>query len=232
MRVEKRESHQLSFNSRASFEIKIFEKGAPLFSQVVDGAEIQALVSDSGIDLLNDASQRGRVEHMDTSEDNPPDQASDPAHSSRGSTAGELSRGRRRQRSTDGGAENENGNESDMDLELLAESESDSDEDGVPPGEDRARRLTTGGYDHSSNACVVSRCVLYSEDDSSSGDDDVVENEIDQVEDDDEMDEEGGERDENETSGARVLDVQRTGQSLSATSTPAVVSLLFHLSHM
>ena len=170
------------------------------------------MVSDSGIDLLNNASQPESMAR--TGEDHPPDQAdiSDPAPDSHGGTSGELSRGRRQPRSTDGGADQENGNESDMDLEFLAETESDSDEDGVPPGEDRTRRLDTGSYDPPSSACVVSRRVLYSDDDSSSADEDVVENEIDQVEDDEELDEEGGGRDENENSGPRVLDVQRAGQ--------------------
>ena len=163
-------------------------------------------MSDSGIDLLNASSQPGGVERMDTREDNPSNQAgtSHPTQSSRGGS-GELSRGRRRQRSTDGGMEN--GNESDMDLELLAESESDSDEDVVPT----TQELTAEGYDSPSNH-IVSRCVLYSDDDSSSGDEDVVENDIDQVEEDEEIDEDGGGRDENENSGARVLDVQRTGE--------------------
>lgn len=154
------------------------------------------------------------MEGMDTSEDQPPNQrdASDPAPTSRGSTSGEMSRGRRRPRSTDGGPDHENGNESDMDLELLAESESDSDEDAVPPSEERSRRLTTGGYDRPNEACVVSRHVLYSEEDSSSGDDDVVENEMDQVEDEEEVGDEGGGRDENENNaGTRVSDVQRVG---------------------
>ena len=163
-------------------------------------------MSDSGIDLLNNVSQPGGVERMD--ENNPPNPAgtSNPSQSSRGGTTGELSRGRRRRRSTDAGMEN--GNESDMDLELLAESESDSDEDVVPPSQE----LSTEGYESPSNPCVVSRCVLYSEDDSSSGDEDVVDNDIDQVEEDEEIDEDGGRRDENENSGTRVLDVHRTGE--------------------
>ncbi len=149
---------------------------------------------------------------MDTGEDNPPDQAgtSSRAQGSRGGTTGEMSRGRRRVRATDGGTEHENGNESDMDLELLAESESESDEDVVSPSLDLSTREV---YLPPTNPCVVPRCVLYS-DDSSSGDEDVVENDIDQVEEDEEIDEEGGGRDESETSGARVLDVHRTGQLL------------------
>lgn len=198
------------------FRLKVVRdvsKNSLLFSQVVDGAEIQALVSDSGIDLLNNASHPGGI--ASSSEDNPPDQAaiSDPAQGSRASTGGDLSRGRRRARSTDGGVDHENGNESDMDLEFLAETESDSDEDGVPPGEDRVRRLDTGGFDRPLSPCIVTKGrVLYSDDDSSSAEEDVVENDIDQVEDDEELDEEGVGRDENENSGARVLDVQRAGQ--------------------
>ena len=146
--------------------------------------------------------QSGRLEPVPGNDHNPPDQAETSDQGSRENTAGDLTRGRRRPRSTDGGVENENGNESDMDLELLAESESDSDEDGIPTGEDRARRLTTGGYNPPSN--MESRRMLYSDDDSSSGDEDVVENELDQVEDDEEVDEEPSGRDEN--SGARILE--------------------------
>ncbi|XP_028405111.1 E3 ubiquitin-protein ligase UBR5-like isoform X2 [Dendronephthya gigantea] len=185
--------------------------------EVVDGAEMQALVSDSGIDLLNNANQREDVEGMDTSQDNPTDQrnSSEPAQTTRRFNPG-IARARRIRRST--GQEPENGNESDMDLELLAESESDSDEEAAPPGEDRARCLTTEGFDRPNEACVVSRHVLYSDDDSSSGDDDVVESEMDQVEDDEEVGEEGGGRDENENNaGTRVPNVQRVGREGNTT---------------
>lgn len=85
-----------------------------------------------------------------------------------------------------------------MDLELLVESESDSEEErGGPPvlPEDRPRRPATGEYNPPplSDVCVVSR-VLYSEDESSSGDEEIEENLVDQLEDEEEMDdlEEGG----------------------------------------
>lgn len=99
---------------------------------------------------------------------------------------------RKRQRDWDGAPEHENGNESDMDLELLVESESDSEEErGGPPvlPEDRPRRPAAEEYNPPplSDVCVVSR-VLYSEDESSSGDEEIEENLVDQLEDEEEMD--------------------------------------------
>lgn len=79
-----------------------------------------------------------------------------------------------------------------MDLELLVESESDSEEERSGPPvlpEDRPRRPAAEEYNPPplSDVCVVSR-VLYSEDESSSGDEEIEENLVDQLEDEEEMD--------------------------------------------
>lgn len=159
------------------------------------------------------------------------------AQSSRGSAAGELSRGRRRTRDADGGTEQENGNESDMDLELLVESESESDDEGgVAPGEDRVRRPTAAEYNPgrpADDVCVVSRRVLYSEDDSSSGDEEMEENELDQVEEEEEMEgdeeDEGVGREESTSLASRILHSARVRQSELAFELVIIGDHLVHI---
>lgn len=167
--------------------------------------------------MLNNGNQPNANRRDRTGNENTPaDQHSnaDANRTSRVSATGELSRGRKRQRDSDGGPEHENGNESDMDLELLVESESDSEEEGAGPpvlAEDRPRRPATGEYNPPplSDVCVVSR-VLYSEDESSSGDEEIEENLLDHLDDEEEMDdlEEGGGDDANAHGARSGLDTR------------------------